>query len=276
MAPRTLQQRVSGRGFPVFDRGGQTGTGALPDSTLTGTSGPGSPDAAWTNPNLDPGSVPATLPPAPEFISGGLWGLSGGMRPDRQPKSSPGIWAPEGNTHAAPFADPGLPPGEYAIEADAAHAADFGGPDERNNIPSEAAFRFERTRADGGANSNLQPLSGQIRAQAGFDGVQGYGGGGDGVRGTNAHMPLTTDQQSFPGNGYGADGYVNAAEVFRQDVEAVQFIPSAPEFGPWLGGGFDVPTASVQAQAVVTADQPAQGPAVGQGWPASASSFWGG
>jgi len=259
----SIARRVAARGFPVYDRGGQAGQGALPDSTLAGTSGPGSPDAAWTDPNVDPGSVAATLAPPQDFVSGGLWGLSGGMNPDRTPR-----------THAAPFADPTLPIGDYYAEADAAHAFDQGGPDERNNVPSVAAFRFGRIRADGGDSSNLQPLTGQIRVNAGYDGVQGYGGGGDGPRGTNAHMPLTTDQQYYPGNLYAHDGYVNAAEVFREDAEAAQFIASAPELGPWLGGGFDVPTSAVQAQDTVTADQPAQGPAVSQGYPAYAASFW--
>lgn len=260
-----LYARASARGFPVYDLGAQSGQGALPDSTQPGSSQAGLPDAAWTDPNLDPGSVPAVLAAPEEFISGGLWGLSGSVNPDRTPR-----------THAAPFADPTLPIGEYYAEADAAHGADFGGPAERNNVPSFRRFSFDRVTADDGSNSALQPLQGQIRLMGGYDGVQGYGGGGDGPRGTNSDMPLTTDQQFYPGTLY--DAFVSASEVTSEDVAALQFIPAAPELGPWLGGGFEAPTSTVLAQDAVTADTPALGqpvPQPAQGAPAYATSFWG-
>jgi hypothetical protein len=258
-----LYQRLAARGFPFYDLGGQAGQGALPDSTRPGTSEPGQPDGTWTDPNIDPGSVGAGLAAPEQFISGGLWGLSGAANPDRTPR-----------THAAPFADPTLPVGEYYAEADAAHGFDAGAADRRSRPPSNPSFRFRRTRTTGGANSNLQPLDGQIRVNAGYDGVQGYGGGGDGPRGTNQYMPLATDQQAFPGNVIVR--FDDAGDVLRSDAEAGQFIPAAPEFGPWLGGGFDGPTAQVLAQQVTTGDVPAQGaPLPAQpSLPAYANSFW--
>ena len=242
---------------------GQTGQGSLPDSTLRGSSGPGEPSGTWTDPNQDPGSVPATMGPPAEFVTGGLWGLSGSLNPDKTPR-----------THAAPFADPTLPVGEYYLEADAAHAYTRGGPEERRNIPSVATFRLDHVTADGGSGGPLQPLSGQIRSQAGYDAVQGYGGGADGPGGVNATMPLHTEQRLYPGNGYSADNHVNASEVPFLVPGADQFIAQAPELGPWMGGMYDGPTASVRTQDIITGDTPAQGGPVGQGLPAYATSFW--
>ena len=258
-----LQARVAARGFPVYDRSGQSGQGHLPDSTRPGSSVPGEPAGTWTDPNTDPASVGATLAPPQEFIVGGLWGLSGSQNPDKTPR-----------THAAPFADPTLPVGEYYQEADAAHAADFGAYEDRLIQSTKYHRPLDHVLGEGSGPSNLQPLTGQIRSQAGLDGVQGYGGQGDGPRGTNASMPIAVDQRNYPGKFYAADAYVNAAEVPLIVTDALQFIASAPEFGPWLGGMYNGPTASVKAQDVTQADSPAMGPPLSQGSPAYVTSFW--
>jgi len=266
--PAGLYARTAARGFPAWDASGQSGQGALPDSTRAGTSLPGEPSGTWTDPNADPGSVPAQMGPPQEFVAGGLWGLSGEMNPDRTPRG-----------HAAPLADPTLPVGEYFAEADATHAFDLGGPAERNPsygtgaVGAITGMRLDHVTAEGGSGSNLQPLTGQIRANAGFDGFQGYGGGGDGPGGVNASMPLATDQRMYPGTLY--DAYVSAAEVPFLTAETAQFIASAPEFGPWRGGLYDGPTASVRTQEIIATDIPAQGPPVSSALPAYATSFWG-
>lgn len=263
MPSRGLYARTAARGFPVFDRSGQSGQGHLPDSTRPGAAVPGEPSGQWTDPNADPGSVPATPGPPQEFIAGGLWGLSGSMNPDRTPRG-----------HAAPLADPSLPIGEYYAEADAAHAADFGAYSDRLHLSTKTHRPLDHVYAQGSGPSHLEPLAGQIRSQAGFDGVQGYGGGGDGPRGVNASMPITVDQRNYPGQFYAADQYVHAAEAPFLVPETAQFIPAAPELGPWLGGMYDAPTASVHAQDIVTGDSPAQGAPVSQGQPAYLTSFW--
>lgn len=262
MAAQSLYARVAARGFPVFDLGGQSGQGTLPDSTQPGNSGPGEPSGTWTAPNVDTGSVATGLAAPAEFISGGLWGLSGAMNPDLTPR-----------THAAPFADPTLPVGLYYEEADAAHAFTLGGPEERRNVGTVKQFRLEHLTASGGSASDQQPITGPMRALAGYDAVQGYGGGGDGPGGVNGTMPLTVDQRSYPGELYRA--FVDAAEVDMVVPEAAQFIPNEPSMFPWRGGLFNSPTSTVRAQDPVTADVPAQGPAVGTGLPAYATSFWG-
>lgn len=248
----TLQQRVAARGFPVVNIAGQSGQGALPDSTLPAAQvPPGSPTASWTDPNTDPASVAASLPPPEAYVTTDtLWGLSGAVNPDNTPR-----------THAAPVADQTLPPGEANAELEATHAPEFTGVQIRQHPPVLRSFDFGQQLTQGSPPGPLQPLSGQIRSMAGYDGVQGYGGGGDGEGGTNATMPLTTLDRQFPGETYHGV-FLNAAEVPFLSADAVQYIAAAPELPQWMGGGFDVPTASVSAQDVTVADSPAQGPAL--------------
>ncbi|HEY1622122.1 MAG TPA: hypothetical protein VGG25_31180 [Streptosporangiaceae bacterium] len=258
----TLQARVAARGFPVFDVSGQSGQGTLPDSTLPSGQSPGDPTATWTDPNTDPASVPATLAAPEEYVLGQMaWGLPGAANPDDTP-----------GTHAAPFADPTLPVGEYFAEADAAHADEFDGWKLRRAPATLARMQFGQQTAAGSPAGPLQPLTGQIRSNAGFDGVQGYGGGADGVNGTNATMPLTVNDIQFPGSLYYP--FVNAAEVPFLDAIPDQFIAAAPELPPFTGV-YDAPNSAVLAQDPVTGDTPATGPAVADASSGALLPLWG-
>ena len=246
---RSIQARVAARGYPAFNLAGQTGEGTLPDSTLPSGIPPGSPMSPWADPNTDPASVGAVLPAPESYVHSGLWGLSGSPNPDDTPR-----------THAAPLADPTLPLPEYWAEADATHAATFNGVQLRRHPGTLAEFGQSEDLAAGSPDGPLQRLSGQIRSMGRFDGVQGYGGGAGGVNGTNEHMPLTVQDISYPGP-EGNPVFVNAAEKPFLTTDAVQFIASAPELPPFTGV-YDAPRTSVLAQDIITADSPAQGPAV--------------
>ena len=274
---QSVAQRAAKRGFPVFSASGQSGQGALQDSTALPPAA-GLPTATWVNPVNDPGSVPAALPPPEEYSLGlTLWGLSGASNPDNNPKSAPApglrdLGYPEGNTHAAPFADPSLPIGEYFAEADAAHADVFTGPAVRHDIGTVTRFGLQRSLTEGNGPLTQQKLTGPIRANAGKDGVQGYGGGGPGPGGTN--LPeLTVEERDYPGETYTT--FVSAAEVPFLTADAVQFIAYAPELPPFTGV-YNAPTADVSAQDTTATDTPAQGPALA---PAPGYSyvpgFWG-
>lgn len=260
---RSVQERVAARGFPVFDISGQSGQGALPDSTLPSGQLTGQPTAAWTDPNVDLASVPATIPPPEEYVLGQvLWGLPGAAKPDDTPR-----------THAAPIADPTLAWQDgarknsagieaYNAELEAAHGPVFDGVSIRRHPGTLPQFPFRQDTAQGSPAGPLQPLTGQIRAMGGYDAVQGYGGGGDGPGGTNAHMPLTVNDLEFPGHTY-TNVFLNAAEKPFSVAIADQFIATAPEL-PVFTGVYDAPTTSVLAQDTVASDTPATGPAVSQ------------
>lgn len=258
---QSVYQRTAARGFPVYDYGGQSGQGTLPDSTA-GPARAGLPNAAWTDPNTDPGSVPAVLPAPEEFQLGlTMWGLPGALNPDNTPR-----------THAAPIADPTSP--AYIQDATAAHGPVFTGVAERQPV-ALAAMRQGRQGGQGSSADTLQPLAGQIRSNAGYDAVQGYGGGGPGPGGVNDPQGPTTDLMTFAGETYngGPGTFVSAAEKPFLTADAAQFIASAPELPPYAPT-FDAPTTSVSAQQAVGTDTPAQGPAVGTGTPAYLTSFW--
>lgn len=259
---RSLYARVAGRGFPVFNASGQTGQGALPDSTAPPARA-GKPEGGWRDPNQDPASQPAVQSPPQLYVVGGvsLWGLPGAANPDNTPKD-----------HAAPFADPTADIGSYYAEADATHAATFTGPRVRNDVPSVRQFALEHRVAQGGDRSDQQPLAGPIRANAGFDAVQGYGGGADGPGGVNKTMPVTVENKDYPGVLY--DTYVSAGEVPFLSAEVAQFVAKDPHLPSWTGGGFDVPTANVSTQEPTEADMPAQGRPLAATAPAYAGSFW--
>ena len=247
---QSLQARVAARGYPVFDVAGQSGQGTLPDSTLPSGIPPGSPTSTWTDPNVDPASVGATATPPEEYVQGGtLWGLPGFANPDDTPR-----------THAAPFADPTLPLGEYWAQADAAHADTFDGVMLRHSPGTLLEFGQSEDVIPGSPDGPLQRLTGQIRSMGRFDGVQGYGGGANGVNGTNEHMPLTVQDTTFPGP-EGQRVFVNAAEKPFLTTDAVQFIATAPELPPFTGV-YDAPRTSVLAQQITQADSPAQGRSV--------------
>lgn len=245
----SLQQRVAARGYPVWNQSGQTGQGALPDSTLPSGQVPGSPTATWANPNNDPASVPAALPVPESYMLGTvMWGLPGAPNPDNTPR-----------THAAPFADPTLPIPEYNAELEAVHAPEFNGVYLRDHPPTLTRFPFGQQLVQGGGGTNLQPLPPSMRAMGGLDAVQGFGGGGTGPGGVNGDMPLTVLDRQFPGQTYTT--FLNAAEVPLLTTDAVQFIAVEPSLPPWQPT-YVAPTTSVLAQDTVVADTPAQGPAV--------------
>ena len=262
--PRPIQQRAAQRGFPVFDYAGMTGQGALQDSTALPASA-GLPNAPYTNPNVDPASVPASLPEPQEYQLGlSLWGLSGSVNPDNTPR-----------THAAPFADPAA----LAVgDTEGTHDPTFTGYAIRNpgssqsEVGTVATMRQGREQGQGSTADNLQPLTGQVRSNAGYDAVQGYGGGGPGSGGVNSPQGPHTDDMTFSGETY-HNVMVSTAETEFLSPSADQFIVTAPEF-PGYMPTFDVPTASVRAQDIIPTDTPAQGPAVGSGLDAYASSFW--
>jgi hypothetical protein len=258
---QSLYARAAARGYPVYDIGGQTGQGALPDSTAP-PQVVGQQRGTWSDPNADPGYVPEGLAPPQGFEDDSFWGglsLPASANPDNTPRG-----------HGAPMADPTLPVGDYYAEADATHAATFTGPAVRRDVGTVTAMRTSRDLAEGNGASNQQPLTGPIRGQAGLDAVQGYGGGGPGPGGTN--LPeLTVEQRDYAGETYKT--FVSAAEVPFISVSADQFIPADQALGPWPGGGFDVPTFNVAAQETIGADVPAQGaPLAAAG---ASAGFWG-
>lgn len=257
--PQSVQARAAARGFPVLNTGGQTGTGALPDSTLPSGPAAGTESQAWSNPNVDPASVGAQLASPDPFVISGMYGLPGGSNPDNTPR-----------THAAPMYDPTLPRGIDYIEADATHAPVFNGVAVRHDVPKVTSMQFSQQLEEGNGEAAIDKVTGQLRANAGFDGQQGYGGGGPGPGGTNLPELTVLDRQ-FPGETYKT--FVNAAEVPRRDAEAVQFIPSDLSMSPWTGGGYNVPTSTTAQQNIIPADVPAQGPPTAT--PASTFSFWG-
>lgn len=256
---QSVYARAAGRGFPVYDASGQTGQGALPDSTAPPAAA-GLPAAPWTDPNQDPGSVPAALPPPQEYQLGlSLWGLPGAGNPDDTPRS-----------HAAPFADPAL----LAAGIDeGTHSALFNGPAVRNQVGDVSRMAQGRDQGQGSAADTLQPLAGQVRANAGMDAVQGYGGGGPGPGGVNEPQGPVTDLMTFGGQTY-HNVMVSAGEVPFLSADAAQFIATAPELPPYMPT-WDSPTANVTAQAPVGTDTPAQGSPLPAVPAAYAASFWG-
>jgi hypothetical protein len=255
--PQPVAARAARRGFPVFDFAGQSGQGALQDATAPPAVA-GLPTAPWTDPNTDPASVPAAMPPPEAYVLGAsLWGLPGAANPDNTP-----------HTHAAPLADPALLADGEGFDL---HAGLFTGVAERQPW-TQPSMAQDRVEGQGSIADTLQPLTGQIRVNAGYDAVQGYGGGGPGPGGVNEPQGPVTDEMMFGGYTY-HNIMVSAAEVPFLVPDAVQFIASAPELPPYAPT-WDAPTTSVLAQDVISADMPAQGPALPATVPASATSFW--
>jgi hypothetical protein len=256
---QSVYARAAARGFPVYDASGQTGQGRLQDSTAKPPAA-GLPDAPFTDPNQDPGSVPAALAPPQEYQLGlTLWGLPGAGNPDDTPR-----------TRTAPRADPAL----LAAGIDeGTHGPLFTGVAVRNDIGTSAAMRQGRQGGQGSTADTLQPLAGQIRSQGGYDAVQGYGGGGPGPGGVNDPQGPTVDLTTFDGETY-HNVIVSAGEVPFLSAGGDQFIASGAAEFPAYMPSFDSPTANVTAQATVGTDTPATGPEL-TALPASATSFWG-
>lgn len=262
---RSLYERAAARGFPVFNASGQTGQGALADSTAPPARA-GLPAAAWADPNTDPGSVGAALPLPQEYqLGAGLWGLPAGANPDD------GVYGP----HGVPMADPTADEASYIAEATGAHGPVFNSAAIRHH-PGTLEHMDQGRQGGQGSSAAIQvPLPPPMRALGGFDAVQGYGGGGPGPGGVNEPQGPATDLMTFGGHAFTADSFVSAGEVPFLSVSADQFIASAPELPPYAPA-YDVPTANVSAQAVVAVDTPALGPSLSPGAPGVyVPGFWG-
>jgi hypothetical protein len=103
-----------------------------------------------------------------------------------------------------------------------------------------------------------EKVTGSLRGNAGFDSIQGYGGGGKGPGGTNLPQ-LTEDHRDYPGTFYSHDAFTSAAEVPHLDAEAAQFIQNQPGQAAWTGAMWSHPLTTTHAQDVIAADVPLQG-----------------
>lgn len=266
--PQNVYARVAARGFPVANISGQSGQGALQDSTAP-PQVVGQPNASWSDPNADPGYEQTAMPTPEEYQLGlSLWGLGGEINPDNTPR-----------THAAPIADPTLPIGEYYAEADATHADEFTGTLLTNPgsgqswVGDSYEMQYERSLIPGSDQTLQASVPDQLKSLNGFDAVQGFGGGGDGPGGTNADMPLMYQDAEFPGP-EGNPVFISPAEVPFIVPSADQFIPTDPALGTWASP-YDAPTTNVQQQQSVGTDSPAQGAPLSS-VPMYSGSFWGG
>lgn len=309
---RSLYARVASRGFPAVDFGGQTGQGASQSwggGVLTwqdhGPSGAGTRGydlAAGQSSRQFPAAQPGDA--GLEWVNDApMWGLPAGTRPAELPHAQTADAPPagprtpvaghlmfgqyqggvEGPSHAAPF--PNLPMGSpwnheqdvlYFEEENEVHGVNFGGHAARNDIPFLPDMPgWSHEPENEGGSTNLQPLSGPIRAQAGLDAVQGYGGGGPGPGGTNA------DKQY----GYWRDEsrqavdirpvMVNAAEIpFRTELPQMFTATDQTTTGPPVDYGYAAPTVNMIPQAPYEPPPVASGGPLPAGQPAWAGSFW--
>lgn len=260
-----LYQRVSARGFPSKVAQGMTGEGALESQG-------GPTDPAHGQNTTAVGRFTTTLgfapeaPPVPDVpMLPAAFGLAGGMNPDRTPTGG----------HAAPV--PGWA-GSYAPSADLdamhanstqIHAEDFGALE--NRVRSRGALgrepNWQGEQYDYTGDSNLQPLSGQIRAMGGYDTTQGYDlrnrYGFDG-----GHRQRVVDSQPQP-------------MVYLDPAERVQvwpqgsgsFTPTDAVQSPNWASGWDAgavnstpPTTYTPPAGPATAAAPPQGAPVSAGW----------
>lgn len=162
---------------------GQTGTGSL--SSRGTPLAPQKLGVQAKNRNITPGFQQEPYPaPYDAFDDGFDYILPGTLtNPDQTPR-----------THATPFAGH---VGNYmdgdamsALNANVMeiHSEDFGALKQRTHSSrnTSAYDPATVTRNTGIGESNLQPLTGQVRRNAGYDAVQGYGGRGSGPGGINA------------------------------------------------------------------------------------------
>lgn len=234
-----------------------------------------------------------------------LWGLAGGTRPDELPRTETPDAEPAGPrlpasghlffeqydgglavpTHAAPF--PNRPMSSpynheqeslYWEEENEVHGVSYGGYAQRTGqfgfFPQLHDWTHEPENSPGG--SNLQPLSGPIRAQAGLDPVQGYGGGGRGPGGLNAtrQFGYWRDEQR-----QGADirpVIVSAGEIpFVTELPQMFTATDATTIGQPVTYGYNAPTVQVAGpQAPYEVPPVARGVPLPAGPPAYAGSFW--
>jgi hypothetical protein len=312
--PQSLQQRVAGRGFPVYDTSGQSGQGALASSTPLPPR-TGLPGDTWINPDEDPAAVPAVMPPPEEYALGlSMWGLPAAASPDSTPhtdeydsgRADPEVFPsaaargdnghvpvlaagyPQGPAHAAPLISPPTDePARWAayVQADTARDPRIDSSEEILNpgqpdvdwVGWQGVMRQDHVGpVEGNGQSAQEPMHGQHRALAGLDAVQGYGGGGKGPGGTN--LPeLTEDHRDYPGTFYAADAFVQAGEVPLNVADAEQFdFRLQPGRAAWTGVGWSYPMTTVRAQDPVTPDVPLQGPPLAAaGGYAYVPGFWG-
>lgn len=168
----------------------------FPADTVAGQTGAGSKESQGTALQRQQLNIPAKnrniyrpfdaeTEPAPFFDYEDSYDLPGSMNPDQTPR-----------THAIPFA--GWAPSYESPELAELnenimeiHSQDFGALNPRVH---SAKFAIAESPIDiwydtSAGEVNLQPLSGQVRQAAGYDAVQGYGGGGSGPGGINPDSP---------------------------------------------------------------------------------------
>jgi hypothetical protein len=172
-----LYGRVAARGFPSSVTDGLTGAGALESQ-----GGPTDPAHGDTSQTGDVSQVltgyPADTPADPQvLILESVWGLPGELDdPDHTPGAEPGpVWS-----HAAPV--PGWAGSYHDTEAIAVlnensaliHGQNFGALQRHTETYGVTRLPMDPWQDNNPGESVLEPLTGQIRAMAGNDRVQGY------------------------------------------------------------------------------------------------------
>ena len=310
---QSIYARAASRGFPAIDFGGQTGEGrtassgggvlSWQDHSRSGAETRGYDlSSGQSSRQYDPAAPGDTG--ADWILDAPLWGLPGGTRPDELPRTESDGLPPQGPrlpasgtlefgqyqgglempTHAAPF--PNLPMGnpydhaqviEYFEEENAIHGVNFGGHRQRNDIPQLKQIPgWSHLPVNDGGSTDLQPLTGPIRSQAGLDAVQGYGGGGPGPGGTNdAHAwGYWQDQAEYPVDI--TPVIVSAGEVpFRTELPQMFVASDQTVGGPrTIDFGYVAPTVNTIPQAPYEPSPVLSGGPLAAGDPAYAGSFW--
>lgn len=311
---RSVYARAAARGFPAIDFGGQTGVGrtaswgggvlSWQDHGRSGAETRGYDLSAGQSSRVF-GTAAQQSDTGAEWINDApLWGLGGETRPDELPRTQSDDLEPLGPrlpasgtlnfeqydggvqmpTHAAPF--PNLPMDSpwdhsqqilYFEEENEVHGVNFGGHRQRNDIPQVRQIPgWSHLPVNDPGSTNLQPLTGPIRAQAGLDAVQGYGGGGPGPGGVNdAHQwGYWQDQAEYPVDI--TPVIVSAGEVpFRTELPQMFTATDQTTIGPPLNYGYVAPTVNTVPQAPYEPSPVLSGGPLPAGDPAYAASFWG-
>lgn len=309
---QSLYARAAGRGFPVIDFGGQTGQGRLQSSgggVLSwqdhASTGPGTRgyDLAAGQSSRQFGAAQPGDTGLEWVYDAPLWGLPAGTRPDALPRTQTADAEPAGPEtpvaghlmfgqyqggvtipgHAAPL--PNLPMSSpydheqeslYFEEENEVHGVNFGGHAQRNDIPYLTQIPgWSHLPVNEGGSTGLQPLTGPIRAQAGLDAVQGYGGGGPGPGGINdAHQyGYWQDQAEYPLDI--APVIVSAGEVpFVTELPQMFTATDPTTTGVPADYGYTAPLVNMVPQAPYEPPPVASGSPLPDGQPAYTASFW--
>jgi hypothetical protein len=237
-----LAGRVAGRGFPppgyASDSAESVAASAL--AAQGGTADPAHGDTSW-------GPSPSTLTgfalegpgPVGVEILGDYPGPGTLLDPDQTPGYGPGTY----RTHAGPV--PGWAGSYHDHEAIAQlhdnsrdiHAVNFGAPLLQDFGPGQSpggtVLPMDPSGTEDYGASNQAPLSGAQRVLGGYDGVQGYGGGGSGPGGVNGYGlgSVKADHPNISGNVVNA--YLDPAErPFIVPQAGGTYIPTDAVTGP--------------------------------------------